>query len=154
MRYFEFVVGLFMLLGIAALFVLALNISGLTRYAPSSYYVVTAEFDNIGDLKVRAPVRIAGVRVGEVKKIELDKKSYRAKVFLEIQQSEDHLPADTAASIYTAGLLGSNYVSLAPGYADTYLKEGSRIEVTHPALVLENLIGQLLFQSKPKPAEE
>lgn len=150
MKHLEFLVGLFILLGIAALFILALNVSGLTRYASPQHYSIIAEFDNIGDLKVRAPVRVAGVRVGEVKKIELDRKSYRAKVFLEIQQSEDHFPKDTAASIYTAGLLGSNYVSLIPGYADTYLKEGSKIEVTHSALVLENLIGQLLFQSKPK----
>ncbi len=150
MKYFEFMVGLFMLLGIAALLVLALNVSGLSRYSPSSYYTLTAEFDNIGDLKVRAPVRIAGVHVGEVKKIELDKDSYRARAFLEIQQSENTLSTDTAASIYTAGLLGSNYVSLTPGYADTYLKEGGKIEITHPALVLENLIGQLLFKPKSK----
>jgi len=88
--------------------------------------------------------------VGEVKSIELNRDSYKAKVILQIRQSEDHLPSDTSASIYTAGLLGSNYVSLTPGYAEAFLKQDSRIEVTHPAIVLENLIGQLVFQAKSK----
>src|SRR5579863_6411312 len=115
-----------MILGIIALVFLALKVSGLTTYAyKEGYFQVVAEFDNIGGLKVRAPVMIAGVSIGQVGAITLNPESYRAKITLLINKSQTHLPSDTAASIYTQGLLGSNYVSLSPGYAESFLKEGS-----------------------------
>jgi phospholipid/cholesterol/gamma-HCH transport system substrate-binding protein len=150
-RAIEFTVGLFILAGIFALLVLALKVSGLgTAALGGNGYYVTANFDNIGGLKVRAPVTIAGVHVGEVTNIHLDPTTYRATVTLLIDQQQNQLPSDTSASIYTQGLLGANYISLAPGYDTTYLKNGAVLQSTHPALILEDLIGQLLFSLKDK----
>lgn len=141
----EIAVGIFMMLGALAFIILALKVSGLTAVKKSSY-LVNAEFDNIGDLKVRAPLTIAGVRIGEVKEIKLDAVNFKARVTLMINASQDHIPADSSASILTEGLLGSNYVSLAPGFSEgVFLHQGSLIEDTHPALILENLISQLVF---------
>lgn len=144
----EIAVGFFMILGMVALVFSALKISGLTAFSSKeSFYKVTAEFDNIGGLKVRSPVMIAGVAIGQVASITLDQVSFRAKTLLLIRK--DHqLPTDTSANIYTQGLLGSNYVSLTPGYAETNLKDGGVIETTQPAIVLEKLIGQFLYNLK------
>jgi phospholipid/cholesterol/gamma-HCH transport system substrate-binding protein len=144
----EMLVGLFMLAGILALVILALKVSGLSQTVSTGGYVITANFDNVGDLKVRAPVTISGVRVGEVTGIKLDTTTFKAIVNLRINPNQDKIPTDTSASIYTQGLLGSNYVNLSPGYDQTYLKNGDEIDNTHPALILENLIGQLLFSLK------
>ncbi len=149
-RIIETIVGLFILAGILALLVLAFKVSGLSTAMNSGGYFVTARFDNIGSLKVRAPVSIAGVRVGEVTNIKLDKNSFRAVVTIQINRDQNTLPIDTSASIFTQGLLGANYISLVPGYEDTYLKNGDKIENTRPALILENLIGQLLFNINKK----
>lgn len=149
-RFIEVLVGLFMLAGLASLAMLALRVSGLTQHQSTHTYKIFAEFDNIGSLKERAPVRIAGVRVGQVEKIELHNQNYRAKVTLLIDKKENNLPMDTAASILTEGLLGSNYISLTPGFESNNLKNGDMIATTHPALILENLIGQLLFSLKNK----
>jgi phospholipid/cholesterol/gamma-HCH transport system substrate-binding protein len=147
----EVMVGFLMLLGIAALVFLALKVSGLTSYSSQeSYYRIIAEFDNVGSLKVRAPVMIAGVKIGQVGAINLDPVSFRAKVALLIRNDQNRLPSDTSASIYTQGLLGANYVSLTPGYASTYLKGNSHIETTQPAIILEKLIGQFLFNLQKK----
>jgi phospholipid/cholesterol/gamma-HCH transport system substrate-binding protein len=140
-------VGLFMIVGTLAMAYLALKVSGLTNYKSSSHYEVIADFDNIGGLKVRAPVSIAGVRIGEVGAIRLDPVTFRATVVLYLDNDEN-LPSDSSASIYTQGLLGANYVSLTPGYSDTNLKNGDKIASTSPALVLEKLIGQLIFSLK------
>jgi phospholipid/cholesterol/gamma-HCH transport system substrate-binding protein len=140
-----------MILGIIALVFLALKVSGLTAYAhKEGYFQIVAEFDNIGSLKVRAPVMVAGVSIGQVGSIMLNPESYRAKVTLLINKSQAHLPSDTTANIYTQGLLGSNYVSLSPGYAETFLKEGSVLEATQPAIVLEKLVGQFLYSIQKK----
>lgn len=144
----ETLVGLFMLAGMLALLALALKVSGLTTYFGHQGYNVTAGFDNIGGLKIRAPVTLAGVRIGEVTDISLDETSFKAIVTLRIDPSQDKLPSDTSASILTQGLLGANYISLSPGYANTYLKNNDQIVDTHPALILENLIGQFLFNAK------
>ncbi len=137
-----------MILGIFALIFMALKVSGLTAFAAKeSYYKVVAEFDNIGGLRVRAPIMIGGVSIGQVTSISLDPESFRAKTILSIRSSTK-LPSDTSANIYTQGLLGSNYVNLNPGYADTYLKEGDVIEITQPAIVLEKLIGQFIYNLK------
>jgi len=151
----ELMVGLFMLAGFASLFVMAMKVSGLTGYIGNAGYSVVASFDNIGGLKVRSPVTIAGVRVGEVRKIDLDPETFKANVVLMIQATEDNIPIDSAASILTEGLLGSNYVGLTAGFEEEVLVEGGVIEETHPALVLENLVGQLLFNiSKDDKKEE
>lgn len=149
-RLIETIVGLFILAGVLALLVLALKVSGLSTAMNSGGYFVSAKFDNIGSLKVRAPVSIAGVKVGEVTSIKLDKNSFRAVVTIQINRDQNTLPIDTSAGIFTQGLLGANYISLVPGYENAYLKNGDKIENTHPALILENLIGQLLFNINKK----
>lgn len=147
-RLLEFVVGLFMLAGIAAVFILAFKVSGFSMYSDSDSFRVMAPFDNIGDLKVRAPVTIAGVRIGEVKKITIDPTTFKAKVTILIDKNQKNLPVDSSASILTAGLIGANYIELTPGYAEEALKEGSVITETHPAIILENLISQVVYQLK------
>jgi phospholipid/cholesterol/gamma-HCH transport system substrate-binding protein len=146
----EMTVGLFMMAGFLSLLLLALKVSGLNQGESSGYYHLVAEFDNIGSLKVRAPVRIAGVKVGQIGKIELQDKHFKAKVTLLIDKKKNNLPSDTSASILTEGLLGSNYIGLTPGFEEVVLKNGDAITNTHPALILENLIGQLLFSLKNK----
>lgn len=141
----EFTVGIFILLGVLALLMLAFRVSGLTTSGHDNSYEVTANFNNIGGLKVRAPVAIAGVKIGQVSAIDLDQQSFEAKVTLRIDGKENQLPTDSSASILTQGLLGANYISIAPGYEETYLKNNDTIEETHSALILENLIGQLIF---------
>lgn len=141
----ETLVGLFMLAGMLALLVLALKVSGLSTSLSPSGYSIVADFDNVGGLKVRAPVTIAGVRVGEVTNIRLDKNTFRANVIMRINRDQSTLPKDSSASIFTQGLLGANYISLTPGYDAAYLKNGDHLANTHPALILEDLIGQLLF---------
>lgn len=149
-RILEMTVGLFMIAGLLSLLLLGLKVSGLSQGSAADYYRVFAEFDNIGSLKERAPVRIAGVKVGQIEKIELQKDHFKAKVTLQINKGENNLPVDTSASILTEGLLGSNYIGLTPGFEEIALKEGDAISNTHPALILENLIGQLLFSLKNK----
>lgn len=145
----EVLVGFFMILGIIALAFMAIKVSGLASYSTKqSFYKVYAEFDNIGSLKVRAPVMIAGVWIGQVSAIGLDPTNYRARVTLEIRKDQTQLSTDTSANIYTQGLLGSNYISLTPGYEASFLKEGSYIETTQPAIILEKLIGQFLYSLK------
>ncbi|MDQ2993912.1 MAG: outer membrane lipid asymmetry maintenance protein MlaD [Pseudomonadota bacterium] len=149
-RLVELWVGLFMIAGACALVYLATNVSGLTNISEKGFYHLTAEFDNVGGLKSRAPVRIAGVTIGRVDGIILDDKSYRARVSLLIDKDNNKLPKDTAAHILTEGILGSNYVSLSPGFEEATLASGDMIATTHPALILENMIGQLLFKMKEK----
>lgn len=148
----DFIVGIFVVMGILAFMGLAFKVSGLTHLSEGKGYDVTAEFINIGNLKTRAPVNIAGVKIGEVKKITLDPSSFYAKVTLHIEDDQAKIPVqDTTARILTEGLLGSNYISLEPGFDDAsgdaahYLKEGTQIQKTQPAMILENIIGQLLF---------
>jgi phospholipid/cholesterol/gamma-HCH transport system substrate-binding protein len=145
-RIIELLVGLFMLAGMLAMFALAFKVSGFSQYSSGDSFHVTAVFDNIGDLKVRAPITIAGVRVGEVDSINIDSQDFKAKVGLRIDKRQDKLPADTTAKILTAGLIGANYIELIPGYAETNLKDGTVIIDTQPAIVLENLIGQLMYK--------
>ena len=141
----EVTVGLFVLLGMGALFFLAMKVSNLSAFNDEQGYRVTAEFENIGGLKARSPVTLAGVRIGRVERIELDPETYNANVVLNLYASFDTLPNDTAASIYTAGLLGEQYIGLEAGAEEEFLKDGDVIELTQPALVLEQVIGQFLF---------
>lgn len=142
----EIAVGTFIALGLIALLVLALKVSGYSNFSGTNGYVVTADFDNVGSLKVRAPVTVAGVKVGQVVGIKLDPQSYQADVSMALNPAYP-LPKDTSASIVTAGLLGEQYVSLDPGGSEQNLKAGDVIKLTQPALVLEKLIGQFLFNA-------
>lgn len=147
----ELMVGAFLVAGIVALVLLAFQVSGLSNVMGQQGYQISAAFDNIGDLKVRAPVSIGGVRVGEVSNIALDEKTFKAIVTMQINPHQNMIPTDSSASILTAGLLGSNYISITPGFADTNLKNGDKITVTHSAIILENLIGQVMYKlSSPK----
>lgn len=147
-RLIEILVGLFLLLGVLALLYLALQVSGLSANSLTQKrgYEVTASFDNIGDLKARAPITIGGVRIGQVERITLDPNSFKAVVLMTIDDRSMQIPDDSQASIYTAGLLGSNYIELTPGFDTESLHQGSLITQTHSALVLENLIGQLVYK--------
>ncbi len=141
----ELAVGVFLLAGIAALGYLALSVGNMGSTVSSDTYRVTARFDNIGGLAVKAPVTVAGVRVGRVSGISVDRELFSAVVSMDIDAAYDNLPGDTSASILTAGLLGAQYIGLQPGGDIEFLEEGDRIELTQSAVVLENLIGQLLF---------
>ncbi len=141
----EIWVGLFVALGFAALLMLAMRVSNITSYIGNKGYEISAAFENIGGLTVRAPVRIAGVRIGRVSDIRFDEETFQAIVTMHIEAQYDRLPLDTSASILTDGLLGENYVGLEPGGEEESLKDGDRIEITQSALVLEKLIGQFLF---------
>ena len=147
-RIVEIFVGFFVLLALVSLLVLALRVSGLTDIDTSTGYKVIAEFDNIGSLKIGAPLTIAGVKVGEVDEIRLDPETYRAQVLIEVYSSSTKIQTDSSASILTAGILGAQYIGLTPGFAEDYLKNRQTIKTTHSALVLENLIGQLMFKLK------
>lgn len=147
-RIVEIFVGLFVLLALVAMLVLALRVSGLTDLDSGRGYEVIAEFDNIGGLKIGAPLSIAGVKVGEIDEIRLDPETFRAEVVMEIYSPTTKIPTDSSASILTAGILGAQYVGLTPGFSDDNLKNRQTIKTTHSALVLENLIGQLMFHLK------
>ena len=142
----ETAVGFFLLVGIVAIVWLTIQIGNWSPIR-SQNYEVTANFDNIGGLTVRAPVTVAGVVVGEISEINLDTDDYSAKVTLRIDQRHSNLPTDTSAAIFTAGLLGAQYVGLDPGGEDYYLKDGDEIEITQSAIVLENLIGRILIRT-------
>jgi phospholipid/cholesterol/gamma-HCH transport system substrate-binding protein len=141
----EIAVGIFVAAGLIALLVLALKVSNLTQFTDEAGYNVVAEFENIGGLKVKSPVTLAGVRVGRVESIKLSSETYNALVTIKFYDSYNEIPTDTAASIYTAGLLGEQYIGLEAGAEDDYLKDGDTIELTQPALVLEQVIGKFLF---------
>jgi len=141
----EVLVGLFVALGVAALLVLAMKVANLADFSNDTGYRVDALFDNIGGLKVRSPVTMAGVRVGRVSAITYDPEAYQARVTLTIRPDFDMIPADTSASIFTAGLLGEQYVSLLPGGDERVLKDGSTLRLTQSAVVLEEVIGQFLY---------
>lgn len=141
----EITVGMFVAAGIAAIFVLALKVSNLAEFNDEAGYKVVAEFENIGGLKVRSAVTMAGVRVGRVESINLNPETYNADVTLNLYGSYDMIPVDSAASIYTAGLLGEQYIGLEAGAEDEFLQDGDVIDLTQPALVLEQVIGKFLF---------
>ena len=144
----ELSVGLFLILGIAALIMLALKVSNINELSNSDSYQLTARFDNIGGLKVRSPVKMGGVLIGRVSKIDLDREYLSPIVTLSIYSQFDNLPTETSAAILTAGLLGEQYIALAPGGDDEVLTDGDVIEDTQSALVLEELIGQFLFSDR------
>jgi phospholipid/cholesterol/gamma-HCH transport system substrate-binding protein len=136
--------GLFVLLGFAALLFLSMQLpgSGLKLGGARAGYVVTAKFDNVGDLKPGAPVSMAGVRIGEVQSIQFDPVDYKAAVTMRIDPQFNAIPDDSDASIQTQGLLGGKYVGISPGGSEEYLRDGSQIVFTQSAIVLENLVNK------------
>lgn len=142
-RALEIGTGLFVLLGFAALFFLTTQLPGSgIKVGGATGYSVTARFDNVGDLKVGSPVTMAGVRIGRVAAIAFDPSDFKAVVTLDIDNRYDKIPEDSDASIQTAGLLGGKYIGIGPGGSDASLHDGSTIEFTQSAIVLENLIGK------------
>ena len=137
-------VGLFVCAGIGALLVLALKVGNMSGFSAADTYKVYAEFDNIGGLKPRAPVKSAGVVVGRVSDVSFDNKSFRARVTLHVDKRYQ-FPKDSSASILTSGLLGEQYIGMDGGGDEQMLKEGDRLLITQSAVVLEKIIGQFLY---------
>ncbi|CAH9019577.1 outer membrane lipid asymmetry maintenance protein MlaD [Candidatus Nitrosacidococcus sp. I8] len=142
----ELAVGLFVAAGLLALFLLAVKVSNLSLVTTKNTYPIVAKFQNVGALKIRSRVTLSGMTIGRIASIELDPKTYDAKVVMQIESKYNYLPEDTSASVYTAGLLGEQYIALDPGGSETMLKSGGEITLTQPALVLERLIGQFLYK--------
>lgn len=142
----EWSVGAFILMGFACALILAFSSTNSGDAIGGDTYRVTANFTNAGDLKPRAPVKIAGVKMGEIESIVLDQ-NFDAHVVLRLSHKAGTLPADTAAAIYTSGLLGERYIGLSPGGDPEPLKEGDQILLTQPAVVLEQMIGKFLFNA-------
>ncbi|MFM7433981.1 MAG: outer membrane lipid asymmetry maintenance protein MlaD [Gammaproteobacteria bacterium] len=156
-RSLELGTGLFVLLGFAALFFLTTQLPGSGMSVGGAVgYKVTARFDNIGDLKGGSPVSMAGVRIGRVESVAFDSGDYRAVVTLRIDSQYNRIPDDSDASIQTQGLLGGKYVGIGPGGSDSYLKDGSQIEFTQSAIVLESLVNKFFanFASKGSEGEK
>ena len=153
-RSVELGTGLFALLGFAALFFLTTQTTGSSDIGDEDAYEVTARFQNVGSLKQRAPVAMSGVTIGRVISVEFDAETLEALVTFVIDDKFDHIPDDSDASILTAGLLGSQYVGLQAGGSDFYLEDGSEIQYTQSAIVIENLISKYLFSNKSKDGDK
>lgn len=148
-------VGIFVVAGIAAILFLALRVGNMGSYDSASTYTVKATFENIGGLKARAPIKSAGVVVGRVAEIGFDSTMYEAAVSLKLD-TRYKFPKDSSASIMTSGLLGEQYIALEAGGEEKMLEEGDTLKLTQGAVVLENLIGQFLYnksEEAPKAAE-
>ena len=146
----EIGVGLFVMAGFLALLLLALRVSGLSAGTSDQTYKVYAYIDNIAGLTVRAKVTMAGVIVGKVTAIDLDRDSYTGRVTMEINDQVNNLPEDSTASVLTAGLLGEKYIGISVGGEEAVLKDEGVIRDTQSALVLEDLIGKFLLNSVNK----
>lgn len=146
-RSVELGTGMFVLLGLAALFFLITQTTGSNTLSGGDSYVVSARFSNVGSLKERAPVAMSGVTIGRVRRVEFDAAALEAVVTFEIDDQFSQIPEDSDASILTAGLLGSQYIGLQAGGSDFYLEDGSEIQFTQSAIVIENLISKYLFSS-------
>jgi phospholipid/cholesterol/gamma-HCH transport system substrate-binding protein len=147
----DVLVGLFVLLGAAAILFLALKAANLLTLNLQSTYTVSAKFDNIGGLKRQAAVKSSGVVVGRVESVTFDDQSYRAKVTLSLQ-SRYQFPKDSSLKILTSGLLGEQYIGIEAGASDKNLQDGDQIQATQSAVVLENLISQFLYNKAAEPS--
>lgn len=145
----DFWVGLFVLLGAAALAFLALRAGNLSTFSFAPTYTLTANFDNVGGLKVRAPVKSAGVVVGRIAKISFDDKTFQAVVAINLETAYQ-FPKDSSAAILTSGLLGEQYLGLTPGSEEDNFADGGKIRYTQSAVVLEQLISKFLYGSAEK----
>lgn len=143
-------VGIFVAVGLASVTFLSLKVANLTTAGSGPTYNLYAEFDNIGGLKVKAPIKSAGVVVGRVARIELNPDNYRARAILAMN-AQYQFSRDTSAEILTAGLLGEQYIGVTQGGDEDVLKEGDRIAITSSALVLEQLIGKFMTSMAEKP---
>ncbi len=141
----ELWVGLFVAAGLLALAMLAFKVGNLTSADVVDGYKIYAKFDNVGGLKTKAPVTMAGVRIGRVVRISFDAEKFQGVVEMNIDGRYKNIPNDTSASILTSGLLGDQYIGLEPGGSEDYLKSGDAVPLTQSAVVLEKLIGQFLF---------
>lgn len=141
----ELTVGVFVGIGLAAFFMLAMQVSNLSNLSSQGTYQIVARFENIGGLKRRSAVKVSGVRIGQVVAIEYDSTSFEAIVKMDINEKYQEFPRDTIASIYTSGLLGDQFVGLEPGGDIVLLKNNDVISHTQSAMVLEQIIGQFLF---------
>jgi len=150
----ELTAGLFMLLGLAAFLFLAFEATDVGSYSAGKSYQIKARFSNIGDLKSRAPVAMAGVTIGDVKSITLDPVTYEAEVIMNIDAKYAELPTDTSAGIYTKGILGDKYIELEPGGSPDMLQDGDQLFITNSAVVLEKLVSKYLFNSEDDEAQE
>lgn len=146
-RSVELGTGLFVLLGLSALFFLTTQTTGSDAFSATDTYTVTARFENVGSLKNRAPVSMSGVTIGRVTSVKFDPVALNAEVTFVIDSQYSQIPDDSDASILTSGLLGSQYVGLQAGGSDIYLEDGSEILFTQSAIVIENLISKYLFSS-------
>ena len=150
-KWLEFYVGILMILGILALFFMALRVSGLSlsnNPFNNQSYQLLAKFDNIGSLKKRAPVDVAGVKIGTITKVALDPVTYRAIVTMKINDKKVKFPKDTTAAIVQSGLLGDNLVSLTPGYDTQMLGNNGTITTTYSATNLQSLISNFVSGGK------
>lgn len=152
-RSVEAVVGLFLCLGVAAILILTFQVSDLQRGVNGNSYTVYANFENSGGLKVGSSVSMAGVNIGRVTGIEIDSDTFESRVAITLEDRFDMLPKDSSASILTAGLLGERYIGIEPGGDIKLLKDGDVIRFTESALVLEQIIGQFLFNQASSKKE-
>ena len=144
-RAIDFTVGLFILLGLGSVLFLVMQTLGAGQINPGDSYTLQARFDQVGDLKLRAPVTLAGVTIGRVSEITVDPVEFRAVVELRIDSDFSNLPVDTDASIASKGLLGGRYIELSPGGDDEMLQDHDEIELTQSAILIENLIGKYML---------
>jgi phospholipid/cholesterol/gamma-HCH transport system substrate-binding protein len=145
--------GLFVLLGMGALFFLTTQTTGGDDFTAEETFTVEARFENIGSLRNRAPVAMSGVTIGRVTDVRFDPVSLEAVVSFVVDSQFDQIPDDSDASILTSGILGSQYIGLQAGGSDTYLENGSEMMFTQSAIVLENLIGKFLVNAGSKNDE-
>jgi len=147
-RNIEIVVGLLLAVGLAVLFMVVIQMNDLSSHSDDNEtYEIQARFDNVGGLTTLSPVKAAGVKIGSVVDIEYDSSRYEAVVTLSIESQYNKFPVDTAASVLTSGLLGDQYVGLEPGAELEFLTSGSEIDITQSAVILEQIIGQLLYSN-------
>jgi len=143
-RTVEILVGAFVAVGIAALFILSIQMSNFGSTSVKGYEI-TARFDNVGGLTKRSPVKLAGLTIGRVTDIQIDPETFEAVATLRIDGRYNNLPRDTIASIYTAGLLGEQFIELSPGADEAVLGHGDQLMLTQSAVILERIISQFLF---------
>lgn len=153
-RAVELGTGLFVFMGILALFFLTTRVTSFDAYSGDTGYDLTARFDQIGTLKVRSPVSISGVQIGRVTAIDFDVERLEAVVTMRLASRYDQIPNDSDAAILTSGILGGQYIGFQPGGADEYFKNGDEVQFTQSAVVLEQLIGKYLFGSASGDEDE
>ena len=149
-RAVEFGTGLFVFLGIVALFFLTARVTNFDSYEGEGGYTLTARFDNVGSLKLRAPVAVSGVKIGRVTSIAFDDEMLEAVVKMRIDSRYDKIPNDSDASILTQGILGGQYIGLEPGGSLDFFADNDEIQFTQSAIVLEKLVSKYLFSQTDK----